>query len=636
MRIALIGQPNCGKSTLFNQVAGYKAETGNFSGTTVEYTSSKVRVMGEVFELVDLPGTYSLSGANPAESVVFDYLATHSVDAIINVMDASHLSYSLELTIELLEIQCPMVVALNMIDEATRLGIKIDISKLSNELGVPVLPMIASRGRGIRDVFIQALKEAKRENIPNRTRLSNDIEMDIEQIVPLLDNYHGPLSKELLSIKVLEGDERYLRDEITNIEKADLESISRIRQNILKNKGQEPIWVLSGERHAIASQIANKTFIQEEHKIQWRDRLDDILLHPLWGYLSLAVILFIFFQFVYHFGTLIETPLLSAFDFVTNQIVTRFGSGLLPNLLDGLIQGIAGGVAIVLPYLVPFLIGLGLLEDIGYLPRVAFLMDALMHRMGLHGKAIVPFILGYGCNVPAVMATRIMEDKRDRYIAAALATLIPCAARLSVVFGLVAFYLGANLALAIYIFNILVIGLTAKILSNLLPEETPGLILEIPSYRFPTFRTLTSKVWFRIREFIIEAWPVLIIGSVILSFLNYFNLASIINLLVRPLSWLLGLPQEVGVPLIFGILRKELTLVMLRQALSAADLSLVLSSVQMITFSVFVVFYVPCLATLVVLKKELGNKMMLSIAFMTVIIATLAALFARFISYIFL
>ncbi len=636
MRIALIGQPNCGKSTLFNQVAGYKAETGNFSGTTVEYTSSNVRVLGDVIELVDLPGTYSLSGANPAESVVFEYLATHSVDGIINVMDASHLSYSLELTIELLELQCPMVVALNMIDEATRLGMKIDVKELSHELGVPVLPMIASRGRGIRDVFVQALHEAEGKRIPDRIMLSNDIEAYIQQLNPFLEKNKGPLSSELLGIKLIEGDERYLKKLGFDADSDTSLALIKIHEDIFNKKGQDPVWVLSGERHTIATKIANKIFVQEEHEIKLRDKIDDVLLHPFWGYLTLGIILLLFFQFVYHFGTILEEPLLGLFDLLTNQITNRYGNGLIPQLLDGLFQGVAGGVAIVLPYLIPFLIGLGLLEDIGYLPRVAFLMDALMHRMGLHGKAVVPFILGYGCNVPAVMSTRIMEDKRDQYIAAALATLIPCAARLSVVFGLVAFYLGPNLALAIYLFNILVIGITAKILSNLLPEKTPGLILEIPAYRLPTIRTLTSKVWFRIREFVIEAWPVLIIGSMVLSFLNYFNMAAVVNYTVRPLSWLLGLPKEVGVPLIFGILRKELTLVMLRQALNTSDISLVLSSVQMITFAVFVVFYVPCLATLVVLRKELGTKMMLSIALMTVLIATIAALFARVVSLLLL
>ncbi len=309
---------------------------------------------------------------------------------------------------------------------------------------------------------------------------------------------------------------------------------------------------------------------------------------------------------------------------------------LFYEILHGLIQGISGGLAIVLPYLMPFLFGLGLLEDIGYLPRVAFLMDALMHRLGLHGKAIVPFILGYGCNVPAIMSTRIMEDRRDRFLAATLATMVPCAARLAVVFGLVAYYLGPNYALIIYIFNLFVIAVTAKLLSRMLPEDSPGLILEMPIYRLPTWRNVIHKTWFRLREFIVEAWPALIIGSILLSILTFLDWSYYLNLLVRPISWLLGLPSEVGVPLIFGILRKELSMVMLRQALGAEDLSTVITSVQMITFSVFVVFYIPCLATLMVIKKELGTQAVLIISGLTVLIATISALIARFSASIFM
>ncbi len=288
-------------------------------------------------------------------------------------------------------------------------------------------------------------------------------------------------------------------------------------------------------------------------------------------------------------------------------------------------QGIAAGVAIVLPYLLPFLFGLGVLEDIGYLPRVAFLMDALMHRIGLHGKAIVPFILGYGCNVPAVMSTRTLEEPRDRYLAAALATLVPCAARLAVVFGLVAFYLGPLAAFALYLFNLLVIAITGRILSNMMPEDTPGLILEMPTYRIPTLKNVIGKAWFRVREFVVEAWPILIAGSAVLAILNFYNAAIAFNWLVRPLTWSLGLPSKVGVPLIFGILRKELSLVMLGQALGTVNFDTALSVPQMVTYATFVMFYIPCLATLAVLRRELGTRAMIVITLLTVVVAQIAA-----------
>ena len=561
MRIALIGQPNCGKSTLFNHIAGYKAETGNFTGTTVTFTESSVRVGGEVLDVVDLPGTYTLSGTNPAEREAEKYLQSNEVDLIINVLDASHLSQGLELTLELLALNRPVIVAMNMMDEASRMGLTIDGETLAEKLGVPVLPLVASRGRGVRDLFLTALRVGKQE----------------------FDS-SGYL--------VVEDDRT--------------------------------------KRHTFAAELERSYITRGERRSNWRDRVDDVLLHPFWGYVGMILILYAFFQLVYGVGVLVEQPLMATLEQVTAQISLWMGEGkLLTELTIGAVEGVIAGLGIVLPYLVPFLFGLGLLEDIGYMARVAFLMDALMHRIGLHGKAIVPFILGYGCNVPAVMSTRTLEDPKERFVAAALATLVPCAAILSVVFGLVAFYLGPLVALILYLFNIFVIALVGRILTLMIPEDTPGLILEIPPYRIPTLQTVMQKAWFRIREFLVEAWPLLIAGSAILALANYFNAAVFFNNILRPVTWTLGLPSATGVPLIFGIFRKELSLVMLGQALGSMSFDTVLTSVQMITFTVFVMFYVPCLATLSALRRELGTRAMFIITGMTVVIAMVTALLAR-------
>ncbi|MDP1714152.1 MAG: ferrous iron transporter B [Anaerolineales bacterium] len=559
MRVALIGQPNCGKSTLFNQVAGYKAETGNFSGTTVTYFESRVRLNGKVIHLVDLPGTYTLRSGSPAELETVNYLDSREVDVIVNVADATRLSTALDLTLELLPLNKPLILALNMLDEAARIGLRIDGPGLARELGVPVLPLVASKGRGVKGLFLKVLEM---------------------------------------------GDQKDGKDVVLQTQPHD--------------------------KHQKVIELTGRFVTQGERKITWRDRLDNILLHPFWGYAILLFVLFSFFQGVYGFGKLVEPPLLAFFDTVTANILAPFNNApFAAGVLLGVMQGITGGIAIVLPYLLPFLFGLGLLEDIGYLPRIAFLMDALMHKVGLHGKAIVPFILGYGCNVPAVMSTRTLEEPRDRYIAAALATLVPCAARLAVVFGLVAFYLGSFAALGLYIFNLLVIAVTGRILSNMLPEATPGLILEMPGYRLPTLKNALNKAWFRMREFMVEAWPLLIAGSAVLAVLNYFQWTYIFNSLVRPLTWVMGLPAEVGVPLIFGILRKELSLVMLGQALGTMDFSSAMSATQMTVYATFVMFYLPCLATLSVLKRELGMRPMLSISALTVLIAFIAALLVR-------
>jgi len=632
MRFALIGQPNCGKSTLFNQVAGYRAETGNFAGTTTTYTASKVRVLGQIVELVDLPGTYTLAGTNPAERVVFHYLESQPVDVIINLLDASHLALGLTLTLELMELGIPMIAAANMMDEIARMDIGLDGELLQQELGIPVLPLVASKSRGVRDLFVSAMHVAQQKEPPQRKLFSPGIESALQEIVEPLKGHSTLLGADAVAIKLLEGETKLnkrVQSEIPEIK----DTLEEARMQIRKTDGQGAIWTLNTERHQLANRIATEVICQSDKRLTKRDHLDDILLHPFWGYVALVVIMWIFFQAVYGFGSLIEAPLLDAFGLLTARIDLWAGEkNLLTEILMGVAQGVTGGVAIVLPYLLPFLIGLSILEDIGYLPRLAYLMDALMTRIGLHGKAIVPFILGYGCNVPAVMSTRMLEDRRDQFLAATMATLVPCAARLSVVFGLVAFYLGPSLALGIYLFNLFVIALTGRILSRMLPEDTPGMILEMPVYRLPTVKSILHKTWFRAREFIFEAWPLLIAGSVVLALLQYLAISAWFNALARPVTWMLGLPGEVGVPLIFGILRKELSLVMLQQALGVTDFSKVLTPVQMITFSVFVVFYVPCLATLAAIRRELGKRAMLLIAVLTVIIAMAAALAARGIS----
>jgi small GTP-binding protein len=562
MRIALIGAPNCGKSTLFNQVAGYKAATGNFSGTTVNFTESRVRVAGQVLEIVDLPGTYSLEGGSPAEAEAARYLTSNAVDVIINVADSTQLAAALDLSLELLRLEKPMILALNMLDEATRTGLQVDGAGLAGELGIPVLPLVASKGRGVKQLFLKALEVGKAEGKGQEA----------------------------------EGGRRKAED--------------------------------SGHVRALA--LAKRFVTRSERRLTLRDRLDDVLLHPVWGYAILLLVLFLFFQAVYGIGKVIEPPLLALFEALTGDALAPFKSApLLSEVVLGVMQGIAAGVAIVLPYLLPFLFGLGILEDVGYLPRIAFLMDTFMHRIGLHGKAIVPFILGYGCNVPAVMSTRTLEEPRDRYLAAALATLVPCAARMAVVFGLVAYYLGPLVAFGLYLFNLLIIALTGRVMSGLMPEDTPGLILEMPPYRVPTFKNVLGKSWFRMREFVVEAWPLLIGGSAVLALLNYFGLAVVFNWLARPFTWIMGLPLETGVPLIFGIFRKELSLVMLGQALGTVEFDTVLTAVQMAVYATFVMFYLPCLATLAVLRRELGMRAMWVISGLTVVIALVAALVVR-------
>ncbi|HEY59879.1 MAG TPA: ferrous iron transport protein B [Anaerolineae bacterium] len=636
MRFVLIGQPNCGKSTLFNQVAGYRAETGNFPGTTVTFTETKVRVLGEVIELVDLPGTYTLLGTNPAERVVLDYLTSKDVDAIINIVDATHMAQGLALTLELLELERPIVVAVNMMDEAKLQGLKINGPQLQQLLGAPVLSMIATRGQGVHDVFASALEQSRNKTTITHPPYSKPLEQSIVSLVNYLKDIKTSIGTRALAVKLLEGDPVLLQFAKSH-KRGFVKIINTSIKNLCKGKGKQAMWLIATERHDLAKQLTKKVIVQSKQGLLFRDRIDDVLLHPIWGYLVLLIILGLFFIFVYKFGNWLEGPLLDLFgNFELNMFAWLGEKGLLSQVISGAIQGISGGIAIVLPYLVPFLVGLGFLEDIGYLTRIAFLMDALMHRLGLHGKAIVPFILSYGCNVPAIMSTRIMEDPRDRYLSSALATMVPCAARLSVIFGLAAFYLGPFVGVGIYLFNLFVIALVGRLLTFFFPEISPGLILEMPVYRLPTMRTVTAKAWYRIREFVFEAWPLLVLGSILLSLLNYFNITVYMDALTRPITWLLGLPSKVGTPLIFGIFRKELSLIMLGQALGSMDFVNILTPMQIVSYTIFIVFYVPCLATLVTIRNELGTKAMFAITALTTIVALIAALFSRLLFFLIL
>jgi len=345
----------------------------------------------------------------------------------------------------------------------------------------------------------------------------------------------------------------------------------------------------------------------------------------------MLAILAALFWMVFGVGQRIEVPLVEIFDRLTAGLAVYLEPGsLAATVANGVLMGLAGGVAIVLPYLVPFLIGLAILEDTGYLPRLAYILDNFMHRIGLHGKSVLPLILGYGCSVPAIMSTRILESKRDRRITGALVSFIPCSARTVVIFSLVAAFMGPLWALLIYLINIVVVVLLGTILGRKMRGSSPGLILEIPELSLPHAKTLLAKTWLTLREFITIAWPVLIVSSVVLGLLEWLGAHDAINGVLSPLTVVvLGLPAAVGMTLVFGVLRKELTMVMLVQALGTTQVDTVMTVGQMMTFTLFVVFYVPCVATVAVMVKEMGWRDTAWIACLTIVVATVIAVAGR-------
>jgi len=613
MIITFIGQPNCGKSTIFNYFSGYKAQVSNFPGTTVTYNTSRVVCQGQELICVDLPGVYSLTSGDPAELESRNYLLQKHVDVIVNVVDASLLSRSLELTLELMSLERPMVLALNMMDEAHRKGVRINAYKLAELLGCPVVPTISNRGTGLTDLLETAVEAGQAQVSPAAVVFSRDVEEEIAELSDQLDIRLAQtlgLPWRFFIVKLLE-DDPFLLEEVEKREPNLLPLVKNHQKILAQSHGRPPELVIASERHALAVNLFEQVAkVTPATKPGWRDRLDLIATHRVWGYAVLVLIMGLFFQAVFRLGQYGENFFLSYLEMALGMAQSRLGSGTLGYYLlgEGLFMGIFGGVAIVLPYLVPFLVGLALLEDSGYLPRVAFLMDNLMHRLGLHGKSIIPFILGYGCSVPAVMATRIMESPRDRFVVALLATLIPCSARSVIIFALVAYAIGPWWALGVYFFNLVIIAILGRLSTLMLPEISPGLIMEIPEYRRPTLKTVVQKSWRSLKDFIVVAWPILIVGSVILSLLKYYKLETLLNQALVPLTKLLGLPAAVGTTLIFGIMRKELSLIMLNEALGTTQIATVLTQTQLLTFTVFVLFYIPCASTIAALSREIGWK----------------------------
>jgi ferrous iron transport protein B len=410
--------------------------------------------------------------------------------------------------------------------------------------------------------------------------------------------------------------------------------LDRARDRLRQARGRPAYEVLASERHHLAQKIAEETTVVRKAGRSFSGRLDDIVLHPWLGYPILAGILLIVFFIIFKLGGPIENLLLAPLTALRAALSAQLGSTLVFHVVDGILQGIGGGLAIVLPYYVPMLALLALLEDVGFLTRAGFLLDTFMHRIGLHGKSVAPFILGFGCNVPAIVSARILESRRDRILTSLLIPFIPCSARTTIVLALVAFFLGPWWALAFYAANILLVAGLGFLLSRFIKEDSPGLILEIPSWKKPSLRNIGLKIYLQLKSFVLFAWPLLVLGSIILGLIQSLHWEAALNRLFAPLvSGLLGLPPALGVTLLFGFLRKELSLLMMLQALGTdyAHLLTMISKPQIVVFTVFVSLFIPCLSTFAILWKESGRKIAFLSAALSLSVAVALSLLVRWI-----
>jgi ferrous iron transport protein B len=534
-----MGNPNVGKSVIFSRLTGIEVVSANYPGTTIEYTEGRMKLGEKMATLIDPPGVYSLEPTSKVEEVT-GHILEQGADVVVNVIDSTNLERNLNLTLQILERGLPTVVALNLWDVATRKGIEIDTAVLAEELGVDVIPTVAVSGQGIYDL-VEAIGKAK---TPPPVQFES-------------------------------SDQRWAR----------IGEIAEKSQKVL-------------HRHPSLF-----------------DRLEDISLKPLTGIPIALLLLYLSFSLVIEVGETLQLkvtdPLFIAYsNFITDLVQSHISSELLREILIGsspellksfgiLTTGLYIPLGIVLPFLIPFYLLLGILEDIGYLPRLSVILDAFMHRIGLHGAAILPCVLGMGCSVPAVLSVRILESAKQRYLAATLMTMaIPCASQSAMIFGILAPY-GLRYIFIVYATLFLSFVITGYLLHRFIGGESPEIFLEIPPYRMPNLQALLKKTFIRVREFLKEAVPYIGLGMIIMNFFYLTGLMHLIGEELKPIvSGLLGLPSDAATALIIGFLRKDVGIGMFAP--------LDMTPVQYVVAAVVLAMYMPCVATFMVMLKELG------------------------------
>ena len=627
IRIALTGNPNVGKTTLFNALTGSRQHVGNWPGVTVEKKTGRINRNGYEIEVVDLPGTYSLTAYSADEIIARNFLLDEKPDVVVQVVDATNLERNLYLTTQLSELRVPIVIALNMADMAEAQGDAIDRARLSEFLEIPVVRTVGTRGEGLDTLLEAAIKEAKTSPHHEHTvGYGDDAEAKIVTLVDALSTDRN-LAKRYplrwLAVKLLEGDE--------NVVSKVREGPASVRvQSILSSiDADEYEAVMADKRYEAISAILPQVHRTDPKGTTFSDMVDRVVTNR---YLGIPIFLALMWG-AFELTFTVATPFMTAIDtlvvWLAELAVASIEPAWLGSLIgDGIISGV-GAVLIFLPNIFILFLILAFLEDSGYLARAAFIMDRPLYAIGLPGKAFIPMLIGFGCNVPAIMATRSIESEKDRLLTILVNPFMSCSARLPVYVLFAGAFFGAQaggVMFFLYVLGIVVAIVSAKLFrSTVLPGDVSPFVMEMPPYRLPTAMTSLMHMWSRGSMYLRKAGTIILLGAMVVWALASFpygveygsaeSFAGMLGHLIEPLVAPLGFDWKVAVALIFGFLAKEVVVGSLgvlygtgEETLSEALLADPgLSAATALALMVFVLLYMPCVAALGVIKKETGS-----------------------------
>ncbi|MCW4019599.1 MAG: ferrous iron transport protein B [Candidatus Bathyarchaeota archaeon] len=615
LKVLLIGQPNMGKSSLLNSIVGPKVTVSNYSGTTVEITKATKRVNNTKIEFVDTPGIYSISDRTEEEKVTEKAIFEEKADAVIVLVDATALERGLYVALQILEAKIPIVLALNFLEDGEKKGIIIDYEKLKGILNIPVVPINPITGKGI-DQLVDTVIKLNGSNSFFAVEYDDHVETAIDKISSCVKDTSLP--KRFVSLRALEGDEdffKYLKnDNVIQEATKSLETHPKVAEDIAITR--------YGTAAFIAKKVTRIVPLEREKKFQ--EKLDRALLHKTSGPLLTGLFLLTIFGILLYLGSFTQGILTNLTDNLLSLLTTAESSIVNTIIVNGL-TGVAMGVSIALPYVFLFYLLLGLLEDTGLLSRFIVNVEWFLKKLGLPGKAFIPLVLGIGCSAPACSATRVLSCKKEQFRAASLFAFVPCSSRIAIILGVVGFYGGMSLALAVLVTSFVAGLIWIFGIKKIVAVQSEPLLLELPPYRKPLVKNVFAKSWIRMKDCVYLVIPLLALGGIAYGILEMSGLTTVIVAPFSSVTAWLGLPAVTIIPLIFGFLQKDLTGAMLLSVSGNGGATLALSSLQIYTFGVATTIGIPCIIALGMLTKELGFKQAIALTAASIFYGLLVA-----------